>query len=104
MNDFSSLDKALGEEFLTFSSLHFGGVEAAYHPTSVAIREISLTDFYSRIIVQPDGKINLQGIIAKEDAGRDNTASKPEARPSPRPRLPRTTRRGRPRFRSGSTR
>ena len=77
VNDFSSLDKALGEEFLTFSSLHFDGVEAAYHPTSVAIREISLTDFYSRIIVQPDGTMNVQGIIAKEDAGRDNTASKP---------------------------
>ncbi|MGE5285194.1 MAG: DUF748 domain-containing protein [Actinomycetota bacterium] len=75
VNDFSSLDKALGEEFLTFSSLHFGGVEAAYHPTSVAIKEISLTDFYSRIIVQPDGKMNVQGIIAKEGAGLDNTAS-----------------------------
>ncbi len=85
VNDFSSLDKALGEEFLTFTSLHFGGVEAAYHPTSVAIREISLTDFYSRIIVQPDGKINLQGIIAKADAGRDNTASKPEAVLPPAP-------------------
>ncbi|MGB7630366.1 MAG: DUF748 domain-containing protein, partial [Candidatus Deferrimicrobium sp.] len=85
VNDFSSLDKSLGEEFLTFSSLHFDGVEAGYHPTSVAIREISLTDFYSRIIVHPDGTLNVQGIIAKADAGRDNTASKPAAAIPPAP-------------------
>jgi hypothetical protein len=63
-------------------------VEAAYHPTSVAIREISLTDFYSRIIVQPNGTMNVQEIIAKEDAGLDNAASEPPAAdvpPAPAP-------------------
>ena len=77
VNDFSSMDKALEEEFLTFASLHFGGVEVGYQPTSVAIREISLTDFYSRIIVHPDGTLNVQGIVAKEGTGQDNTALKP---------------------------
>jgi uncharacterized protein involved in outer membrane biogenesis len=72
VNDFSSLDKALEEEFLSFASLHFGGVEVGYNPTSVAIREISLSDFHSRIIVNPDGTLNVQGIVAKEGAGRDN--------------------------------
>ena len=74
VNDFSSLDKALEEEFLRFASLHFGGVDVKYNPTSVAIREISLTDFYSRIIVHPDGTLNVQGIVAKDGAGRDNAA------------------------------
>ena len=77
VNDFSSLDKALEEEFLTFASLHFGGVEVGYNPTSVVLREISLTDFYSRIIVHPDGTLNVQGIVAKEGTGRDNAALKP---------------------------
>lgn len=72
VNDFSSLDKALEEEFLRFASLHFAGVDVGYNPTSVAIREIALTDFYSRIIVHPDGTLNVQGIVAKEGAGRDN--------------------------------
>ena len=74
VNDFSSLDKALGEEFLKFASLHFGGVEVGYNPTSVAIREIALADFYSRIIVNPNGTLNVQGIVAKEGAGQDNAA------------------------------
>ncbi|HLN91069.1 MAG TPA: DUF748 domain-containing protein, partial [Patescibacteria group bacterium] len=77
VNDFSSLDKDLEEDFLKFSSLHFGGVEVGYHPTAVVIREITLTDFFSRIIVHPDGTLNLQGIVAKEGAGQDNAALKP---------------------------
>jgi hypothetical protein len=79
VNNFSSLDKALEKEFLRFTSLHFGGVEVGYNPTNVAIREISLTDFRSRIIVNPDGTLNVQGIVAKEGAGRDNAALKPAA-------------------------
>jgi hypothetical protein len=77
VNDFSSLDKALEEEFLKFATLHFGGVEVGYNPTSVSIREISLSDFYSRIIVNPNGTLNVQGIVAKEGAGQDNAASAP---------------------------
>jgi hypothetical protein len=77
VNDFSSLDKALEEEFLKFASLHFGGVEVGYNPTSVVLREISLTDFYSRIIVNPDGTLNVQGIAAKEGAGQENAAPMP---------------------------
>ncbi|MBE0605621.1 MAG: DUF748 domain-containing protein [Deltaproteobacteria bacterium] len=79
VNDFSSLDKALEEEFLKFASLHFGGVDVGYNPTSITVREIALTDFYSRIIVHPDGTLNVQGIVAKEGAGRDNAALKTAA-------------------------
>lgn len=85
VNDFSSLDKALEEEFLKFASLHFGGVEVGYNPTSVVLREISLTDFYSRIIVNPNGTLNVQGIVAKEGAGGDNatlTPGPPSAAPA----------------------
>jgi uncharacterized protein involved in outer membrane biogenesis len=83
VNDFSSLDKALEEEFLKFATLHFGGVEVGYNPTSVVLREISLTDFYSRIIVNPDGTLNVQGIVAKEGAGKDNAALAPAPASAP---------------------
>ncbi|HEY6097660.1 MAG TPA: DUF748 domain-containing protein, partial [Candidatus Deferrimicrobium sp.] len=82
VNDFSSQDKALEEEFLKFATLHFAGVEVGYNPTSVVLREISLTDFYSRLIVNPDGTLNVQGIVAKEGAGRDNAALAPAAAPA----------------------
>jgi hypothetical protein len=73
VNGFSSVDRGKGEDFLKFSALHFGGVDVSYQPTTVAIREISLTDFYSRIIVNPDGTLNVQGIVGK-GAAQDNGA------------------------------
>jgi uncharacterized protein involved in outer membrane biogenesis len=81
VNDFASVDKARGEPFLRFAALHFGGMEVGYHPTSVAIRDISLADFYSRIIVNPDGTLNVQGIVAKEPAP-DNAAAAPPPAPA----------------------
>ncbi len=72
VRNFSSVDKERGEDFLKFGTLHFGGVDVGYNPTAVSIREISMSDFYSRIIVNPDATLNLQGIVGKADA--DNTA------------------------------
>ncbi|MGE5247397.1 MAG: DUF748 domain-containing protein [Verrucomicrobiota bacterium] len=77
VRNFASVDKERGEDFLKFGTLHLGGMEAGYNPTAVSIREVSLSDFYSRIIVNPDATLNLQGIIAKADA--DNTAVPTEA-------------------------
>ncbi|HEY5461031.1 MAG TPA: DUF748 domain-containing protein [Deferrimonas sp.] len=101
VNDFSSLDKALEEEFLKFASLHFGGVEVGYNPTSVVLREISLTDFYSRIIVNANGTLNVQGIVAKEGAGGGTTLRLRRGLRRPRPRTTRCRYPGSP---SGSIR
>ena len=81
INDFSSLDKVREEDFLKFQTLRLGGVDAGYNPTRVVIREVSLSDFYSRIIVNPDGTLNVQGILAKEGAPQDNVVA---AKPAPK--------------------
>jgi hypothetical protein len=83
VNDFSSLDKAREEDFLKFGTLHLGGVEVGYNPTRVVLREISLSEFYSRIIVNPDGTLNVQGIVAKEGGAQDNAAAKTAPPPAP---------------------
>ncbi|MFA6147151.1 MAG: DUF748 domain-containing protein [bacterium] len=92
VNGFSSVDKARGEQFLKFASLHVGGIEAGNEPPKVAIDEVALSDFFSRIIVNPDATLNVQGIVAKEGAAADNTATKPApappadaAKPAPTP-------------------
>ena len=64
--NFTSLDKANAEDFLKWESLHFSGIYAAYNPLSVTIQEIALTDFYSRLIINPDGSLNVQGIVEEE--------------------------------------
>ncbi|MHB1012444.1 MAG: DUF748 domain-containing protein [Desulfobacteria bacterium] len=75
VNGFSSVDKDRGEEFLKFSTLLLGGVDAGNAPRKVFIEEIALSDFFSRIVVNPDATLNVQGIVAKGAVPGDNTAA-----------------------------
>ena len=76
-----SLDKANAEDFLKWNSLHFDGIDAGYNPSFVTIREIALTDFYSRLIINPDGSLNVQGIMEEETAQKGGPA--PATTPEP---------------------
>jgi uncharacterized protein involved in outer membrane biogenesis len=89
----STVDKETSEDFLKWNSLSLEGIKVGTAPLSVAIRQAALTDFYSRLVVHPDGTLNVQRIVRKEgeppageEAGgaRDNVvASKPPESPAP---------------------
>ncbi len=89
----ATVDKAASEDFLNWKSLHLDGVRVETTPLSVAIREVALTDFYSRLIVTPEGTLNVQGIVRKEEPAEvpetaegapDNVAAaKPPEPPGP---------------------
>ena len=81
VDGFSSVDKDRGEEFLKFATLHLGGVDAGNAPRKVFIREIALSDFFSRIVVNPDATLNVQGIVAKGAAAGDNATAKAATAP-----------------------
>jgi outer membrane protein OmpA-like peptidoglycan-associated protein len=69
VRNFASLDKAKAEEFLKWKSLYFGGMDATYNPLYVNIAQVALTDFYSRIIINKDGSINLQQVMQEKYGG-----------------------------------
>jgi uncharacterized protein DUF748 len=96
VNDFASVDKANSADFLKWKTLSFGGVEAVSEPTAVAVKEISLTDFYTRLIISPAGRFNLQDILVKaptEDAPPPaaDKPVQPAAAPGPRASPPAPT-------------
>jgi len=62
----ATVDKITSEDFLRWDSLHLDGIKVATAPLSVAIRQVALTDFYSRLVVTPEGTLNVQGIVKKE--------------------------------------
>ncbi len=62
-----TVDKTTSEKFLTWDSLHLDGISVGTNPLSVEIREVALTDFYSRLIVTPEGTLNVQGIVRTEE-------------------------------------
>lgn len=84
----ATVDKADSEDLLKWNSLHLDGIRVETNPLSVAIRQVALSDFYSRLVVTPEGTLNVQGIVRKEDpappveAAPDNTAAA-EPRDSP---------------------
>lgn len=55
-----------GEDLLNWKSLGLRGVDAQQSPgkpVTLEVRETSLSDFFARIILQPDGRLNLQGLV-----------------------------------------
>ena len=62
---FGSVDKVHAQDFLTWQSLAFGDLDIGYNPTYVHAGKVALTDFYARLIVYPDGSVNLAQVMEK---------------------------------------
>ena len=67
IGDFNAVDKINSADFLRWKSLYFGNVDLRLNPNSVSIDEVALADFFARIIVSPEGKLNLLQIVRKDD-------------------------------------
>ncbi|PKN86579.1 MAG: hypothetical protein CVU51_06960 [Deltaproteobacteria bacterium HGW-Deltaproteobacteria-1] len=90
---FASIDEIHTRDFLKFRQLAFNSLEVGYNPIFVKIKEISIRDFFSKIVINKGGTTNIQDIMSppKKYAGRA-TPSGPEpskrvekAKPSQRP-------------------
>jgi hypothetical protein len=81
VRNFASLDKANAEDFLKWNSLYFGGMDTTYNPLYVNISQVALTDFYSRIIINKDGSMNLQGIMQEKGSGEASAAKEEVGEP-----------------------
>lgn len=76
----SAGDLQVGEELLSWKALNLPGLELAMAPgtaTQFSLREASLSDFFARVIVRENGRINLQDLVKK--------APPPTANPSTHP-------------------
>jgi Domain of Unknown Function (DUF748) len=72
--NFATLDKATSQDLLRWKSLAVRGIDFELAPLKVSVEQITLADFFSRLIVNPDGTLNMQTLAKKE---------KPEAAPKP---------------------
>jgi len=65
LSNFSSINKTNAEDFLKWESLSFNGLNVGINPFLTDIKGISLTNFYSRVIMNAGGTLNLQEILEK---------------------------------------
>jgi hypothetical protein len=95
--NFASLDKPTSQELLNWKSLMVNGIDFELEPLKVSMGQVTLSDFYSRLIVNADGTLNLQalgkdtgeggaGAIAPKEpeaGGKPATAQEPAADAGP---------------------
>ncbi|HQY75807.1 MAG TPA: DUF748 domain-containing protein [Rhodoferax sp.] len=70
----------VGEELLSWKSLNVPGIEFDMVPGTalrVQVREAALTDFYARLLVSPQGRLNLQDLVKPAPADAGTVAAAP---------------------------
>jgi hypothetical protein len=86
VTDFASVEKDASQDLMKWKSLDLGGIQFALQPMQLRINEITLADFYARMILGADGKLNLQKLGVQESgasAPGEATAAKPAESPAP---------------------
>ena len=71
--NFATIDKVNAEGLLKWNSLFFKNVQAGYNPLYFRVSDISLADFYARVIVLPDGTVNLQHLVEEQAVEKPKT-------------------------------
>ena len=74
LSDFASIEKASSEDLLKWQSLYIGGIDYNHQPMSLGIDSVALSKFYARIIIFPDGRLNLQNIAVQDPATAEAAA------------------------------
>ena len=88
--DFASIDKRSTQDLLKWKTLSLGGIDFVLEPMKVSLDQIALADFYARIILSAEGRLNLQDLAAAPGAAdalapaaaqSQTSATEPQAQP-----------------------
>jgi uncharacterized protein DUF748 len=83
VTDFASIDKRSTQDLLRWKMLSLGAVDFDLAPLKIALDEIALADFYARVIVSPEGRLNLQDLAGTPPAPATGEPPKPAAQQPP---------------------
>ena len=75
-----ALDKVTAANFLNWRTLRFDHLQLTRPKTAtiVSLGNVTLSDFYSRLIVNPNGRLNLQDIVAHPGETTTHSVTTPE--------------------------
>lgn len=75
LSDFSSVDTLAGEDLLGWKSLDIKGLDAGNNPTRASIKQIDWREFFARIAISADAKINVLQLVGGEAEGQTATSA-----------------------------
>ncbi len=83
VDNLATLDMVKSHDFLKWKQLNFQSLAAGYNPLFVNIKEISLTDFFAKIVINQGGSTNLQDITGTTKAEAAKPKTDQEKQPAP---------------------
>jgi uncharacterized protein involved in outer membrane biogenesis len=84
VTDFASVDKPTTQDLLKWKSLSLGSIDFDLEPLKVSVDDVALSDFYARIILSAEGRLNLQD-LARPPGAPPPDASAAKSAPSATP-------------------
>lgn len=82
-----ALDKATSEEFVQWKTLDAPKVDvqmpAKNAPLAITLGDVTLADFYARVILNANGRLNLQDVVGSP--GQRQSVTTPDAQPTAAP-------------------
>jgi len=68
VRSFYCQETVFDEDLLKWESLQLDQIRGTLGPFSLAVKDVSLSNFYARVIVEPDGTLNLQHLTSEQAA------------------------------------
>jgi uncharacterized protein involved in outer membrane biogenesis len=84
--DFASVDKPTTQDLVKWKTLSLGAIDFNLEPLKVAVDDVALAEFYARIILSAEGRLNLQDIA--RPPGAPPPAAPPADASAPKPVAP----------------
>lgn len=76
LGNFNVLDAANAEDLLRWKSLRLGNLAVKTAPLSVRIGDVSLSNFYAKVLITPEGRVNLKDLAkSPSPAGESSPAA-----------------------------
>jgi outer membrane protein OmpA-like peptidoglycan-associated protein len=85
LNKLAAVDSVNANDFINWDALSLHGIQARLSPLNLHVDEVDLAKLYARVIISPQGRINLQDIVReKTEAKKSLTDSSAVAAPAPK--------------------
>lgn len=69
VDQLATVDKASSADFVSWKSLALDGMDVQFQPFAMNVNKVALADFFARLIIDPNGRINLQDVRRTQAAG-----------------------------------
>lgn len=78
LEDFSTVDGVMAEDFVKWSSVRLAGIDANLNPPVVSIKEMAVNEAHARLAIETSGSINLLTALHQGETNSTPAAAKPD--------------------------